>query len=71
MKRKVIEHGTTCLRTIICTLVSIVLSDYKNYLHIRGSFEKFVDWRQGTAVIQKEVVIIMPSFSGGGNIVVA
>jgi hypothetical protein len=38
---------------------------------IRGSFEKFVDWRQCTAVIQREVVTVMPSCSGGGNAVVA
>jgi hypothetical protein len=32
------------------------------WLHVRGSFEKFVDWRQCSAV--------MPSCSGEGNVVV-
>jgi hypothetical protein len=34
-------------------------------------FEKFVDWRQCAAVMQREVVTVMPSFSVGGNVVVA
>jgi hypothetical protein len=31
----------------------------------------FVDWRQCSAVMQTEAVTVMPSCSGGGNIVVA
>jgi hypothetical protein len=38
---------------------------------IRGPFEKFVDWQQCAAVMQREAVNIMPSFSGAGNVVVA
>jgi hypothetical protein len=38
---------------------------------IRGLFEKFVDWRQCAAVMQREAVTVMPSCSGGGNVVVA
>jgi hypothetical protein len=34
------------------------------------SFEKFVDWRQGAAVMQREAVTVMPSCSGAGNAVV-
>jgi hypothetical protein len=37
---------------------------------IRGPFEKFVDWRQCAAVMQKEAVTVIPSCSGGGKIVV-
>jgi hypothetical protein len=37
---------------------------------IRGLFEKFVDWRQYAAVVLREAVTVMPSCSGGGNIVV-
>jgi hypothetical protein len=37
---------------------------------IRGQCEKFVDWRQCTAIMQREAVTVMPSYSGG-NIVVA
>jgi hypothetical protein len=40
-------------------------------LIIRGPFEKFVDWQQGAAVMQREAVTVMPSCNGGGNIVVA
>jgi hypothetical protein len=39
--------------------------------YIGESFEKFVDWRQFTAVMQKETVTVMPSCNGGGNVVVA
>jgi uncharacterized protein YqgQ len=39
--------------------------------YLRGLFEKFVDWRQCAAVMQREAVTIMPSCSGGGNVVVA
>jgi hypothetical protein len=38
---------------------------------LRGPFEKFVDWRQCAAVMQREAVNVMPSRSGGGNVVVA
>jgi len=45
------------------------------YIHThtqsRGPFEKFVDWRQCTAIMQREAVTVMPSCSGGGNVVVA
>jgi hypothetical protein len=40
-------------------------------LNLRGPFERFVDWRQCDAVIQTEAVTVMPSCSGGGNVVVA
>jgi hypothetical protein len=33
-------------------------------------FEKFVDWWQCAAVMQREAVTVMPSCSGRGNIVV-
>jgi hypothetical protein len=33
------------------------------------SFEKFVDWRQCPAVMQREAVTVMPSCSGEGNVV--
>jgi hypothetical protein len=39
--------------------------------YIRGPFEKFVDWRQCAAVMQREAVTVMPSCSDGGNAVVA
>jgi hypothetical protein len=39
--------------------------------NIRGAFEKFVNWRQCAAVMQKEAVTVMPSCSGGSNVVVA
>jgi hypothetical protein len=32
---------------------------------------KFVDWRQCAAVMQREVVTVTPSCSGGGGYVVA
>jgi hypothetical protein len=38
---------------------------------LRGSFETFVDWQQCAAVMQREVVTVMPSCSAGGNVVVA
>jgi hypothetical protein len=34
-------------------------------------FEKFVDWRQCAAVMQRDAVTVMPSCSGGGNVVMA
>jgi hypothetical protein len=40
-------------------------------VYIRGSFVKFVDWRQCAAVMKREEVSVMPSCSGGGSIVVA
>jgi hypothetical protein len=40
-------------------------------LILRGPFEKFVDWRQCAAVMQREAVTVMPSCSGGGKVVVA
>jgi hypothetical protein len=43
-----------------------------SYCHfIKGPFEKFMDWRQCAAIMQREAVTVMPSCSGGGNLVVA
>jgi hypothetical protein len=38
-------------------------------IKIGGPFEKFVDWRQCVAVMQREAVTLMPSCSGGGKVV--
>jgi hypothetical protein len=47
-----------------------VIFDF-GYSDVRGPFEKFVDWRQCAAVMQREAVTVVPSYSGGGNVVVA
>jgi hypothetical protein len=39
--------------------------------HIGGPFTNFEDLRQFAAVMQREAVTVMPSCSGGGNVVVA
>jgi hypothetical protein len=39
--------------------------------NIRGPFERFVDWRQCAAVMQREAVTVMPSCRDEGNVVVA
>jgi hypothetical protein len=36
-----------------------------------GPFEKFVDWGQCAAVMQRDAVTVMPSCSGGSKVVVA
>jgi hypothetical protein len=41
------------------------------YNILRGTFEKFVDWRQHAAVMQREAVTVMSSCSGGSNVEVA
>jgi hypothetical protein len=37
----------------------------------RETFEKFMDLLQCAAVMQREAVTVMPSCSGGGNVVLA
>jgi hypothetical protein len=54
-----LSTGTTLL------LVELINS------YVRGPFEKFVDWRQCAAVMRREAVTVMPSCSGGDNVVVA
>jgi hypothetical protein len=44
---------------------------YKRHTRTKGTFEKFVDWQQCAAVMYKGAVTVMPSCSGGGNVVVA
>jgi len=34
-------------------------------------FHKFVEWRQSAALVQREAFTVVPSCSGGGNVVVA
>jgi hypothetical protein len=41
------------------------------YVYIRGPFEKFVDWQQCAAVMQREAVNVMPVCIAGGKVVVA
>jgi hypothetical protein len=38
---------------------------------IRGKFEKFMDWRQCAAVMQREAATVVPSYSCRSNVVVA
>jgi hypothetical protein len=38
---------------------------------MRGPFEKFADWLKCAAVMQMEAATVMPSCSGGVNVVVA
>jgi hypothetical protein len=38
---------------------------------LRGPFDEFVKWRQCAAVMQLEVVTVMPILTGEGNGVVA
>jgi hypothetical protein len=52
-------------------LIGIECAELPTESHIRRPFEKFVDWRQCAAVMQKEAVTVMPSCSGGGNVVTA
>jgi hypothetical protein len=46
-------------------------SHYVCFQNLRRQFEKFMDWRQCAAVMQRETVTVMPRCSGGGNVVVA
>jgi hypothetical protein len=57
------------LETFYTSFITLEISLLQ--IQIRGPFEKFVDWRQCAAVMQREAVTIMSSFSGGGNVVVA
>jgi hypothetical protein len=41
------------------------------FVKVRGPFVNFMDWRQCAAVMQREAVTVMPSCSGGGNVVLA
>jgi hypothetical protein len=41
----------------------------KESSNVRGSFEKFVEWWQCADDMQREVVNVMQSCSGGGNVV--
>jgi hypothetical protein len=47
------------------------LTHWEYFIVLRGPFEKFVDWRQCAAVMQREAVTVMPSCGDGGNVVVA
>jgi hypothetical protein len=38
---------------------------------IRGQFEKFADWRQCAAIMQREAATVIPNCNGGSNLVVA
>jgi hypothetical protein len=63
------------------SVIPRVEETYTNYLLLscpvlfsfdrQESFEKFMDWRQCAAVMQREAVTVIPSFNGGGNVIVA
>jgi hypothetical protein len=44
---------------------------YWRKVEVRGPFEKFVDWWQCAAVMQREAAIVMPSCRGGSKVVAA
>jgi hypothetical protein len=52
-------------------MVTLHLAETHRVCLVRRSFERFVDWRQCAAVMQREAVTVTPSFSGGSNVVVA
>jgi hypothetical protein len=62
-------YSTFNSRYTVIILTSLIRR-YIIEVDIRGSFEKFVDWRQCAAVVQKEAVTVMPNCSGGGKLVV-
>jgi hypothetical protein len=41
------------------------------FIYLQCTLERFVDWWQCAAVMQKEAVTVMPSCSGGRNVAVA
>jgi hypothetical protein len=52
--------------------IRLTLNSINNSLPIyEGRLQKFVDWRQCAAVMQREALTVMPSCSGGGSVVVA
>jgi hypothetical protein len=51
--------------------IGIVGSNPARGKDVRGPFEKFMDWRQCAAVMQREAVTVTPSCSCGGNVLVA
>jgi hypothetical protein len=55
--------------------INVASRTARNYISlciiIRGPFEKFVDWRQCATVMQRETVTVIPSCSGGVNVVEA
>jgi hypothetical protein len=53
------------------TAAYIYLDLHFNEDEIPGPFEKFVDWRQHSAVMHTEAVTVMLSCSCGDNVVVA
>jgi hypothetical protein len=48
-----------------------VTRDTFSITHIRGPFEKFVDWQHCAAVTQRKAVTVMSSCIGADNVVVA
>jgi hypothetical protein len=65
-----------CLMLLLFKLMSLITTHFTDNIalnncnvkisYIRGSFEKFVDWRQCVAIMQREAVIVIPSCIGGG-----
>jgi hypothetical protein len=62
--------GATLLGVHVVTL-NMLSRSLSVAVALRGQFVKFVDWPQCAAVMQRETVTVMPSSSGGGNVVVA
>jgi hypothetical protein len=66
------SKGPTNYEAPLCVIFPILLLLlHFALLQIRGPFAKFVDRRQFAVVMKREAVTVMPSCSGGGNIVVA
>jgi hypothetical protein len=83
MTSGVMDRNSSCINALTAPSVCVLLVsaakqatqmlksvDIGTKARIRGPLEKFMDWRQCAAVMQKEAVTVMPSCSGGGNVVV-
>jgi hypothetical protein len=70
LKRYKSPHIDQILEELIKQEVIQCVLRSTNLLTLRGLFEKFIDWWQCAAVMQREEVTVTLSCSGGGNIVV-
>jgi uncharacterized membrane protein len=65
-----ITMSLTIVVVVVVVVVIIIIIITQHRTNIRGRFEKFVDWQQCAAVMQREAVTLMPSCSGEDNVVV-
>jgi len=64
------DYTCVCISHLFHACLIYIIIKHVKGIKLQGPCERFVDWWQCAAVMQRETETVTPSCSGGGNVVV-